>query len=284
VTKARRDPAELAAKIERGVARGLDLVDSFRIVTGRPPRNPTKALALEHRRAVEANRRRQSKWRARAKAYQSQATCGAVVGGIGGAVGLIDVVTETTTSGAGIPFPAWMWFSVAGIGLLVALRGRRRLRRLGPQPADFEAVAPPPSMPKGRVGSVEVSRLTTARVQVMTVAPALDRLYPGAGTELRRADKEAAAPLTALAERLVVLDQLQRELPGTSAARSAAASSELVRQRLDDGCDTYDELLAAAATLLAAPDITRSTSEILGPAVSAMVAYAHGLQRAAESS
>ena len=116
----------------------------------------------------------------------------------------------------------------------------------------------------------------------MNMAPSLERLYPGSGDELRRADNEAAGPLTALAERLLVLDQLQRELPGTSAAASAAASAELVRGRLAEGCATYDELLAAAARLLAAPDMTRSTSEILGPAVDAMLAYAHGLQRAAD--
>jgi hypothetical protein len=55
-----------------------------------------------------------------------------------------------------------------------------------------------------------------------------------------------------------------------------------VRQRLADGCATYDRLLAAAAQLLSAPDITRSTSEVLSPAVDAMLAYAHGLERAAD--
>ena len=268
--------------IEQGVSRGMDLVDSFRVATGKAPRNTVKALAIEHRKAVEANRKQLRRHRVRAKSYQSQITGGAVVGGVGGAIGLIDVVADSTTSGGGAAFPSWMWFTAAGIGLLVSWRGRRRLRRLGPEPQVLEPVAPPPAMPKGRVGAAEVSRFTSVRVQVMNMIPALDRLYPGAGDELRRADNEAAAPLTALAERLVVLDQLQRELPGTSAARSAAAASESVRRRLDEGCDTYDELLAAAARLLAAPDITRSTSDILGPAVDAMVAYAHGLQRASE--
>jgi hypothetical protein len=120
------------------------------------------------------------------------------------------------------------------------------------------------------------------RVQIMNMAPSLEHLYPGAGDALRRADNEAAGPLTALAERLVVLDQLQRELPGTTAAVSAARSAELVRGRLADGCATYDELLAAAARLLAAPDATRSTAQILSPAVDAMLAYAHGLQKAAD--
>lgn len=268
--------------IEQGVARGLDLVDSFRMVTGKAPRGSSKALALEHRKAVEANRRSLTKHRVRAKSYQSQATGGAVVAGVGGAFGLIDVVAETAASAGGIPGPAWMWFATAGVGLLVSVRGRVRLRRLGPAPHVLEPVAPPPALPGGRVGSAEIARFTSVRVQVMNMAPALDRLYPGAGDELRRADNEAAGPLTALAERLVVLDQLQRELPGTSAARSAASSSELVRRRLDEGCATYDELLAAAARLLAAPDAARSTSDILGPAVTAMLAYAHGLQRAAE--
>ncbi len=268
--------------IEQGVARGLDLVDSFRIATGRAPRNSSKALAIEHRKTIEANRKRLRKHQVRAKSYQSQVTGGAVVGGVGGSLGLLDVVAETASSSGGVPGPAWMWFAAGAIGLLVSLRGRRRLRRLGPVPVVLEPVAPPPAMPKGRIGAAEVSRFTSVRVQVMNMIPALDRLYPGAGDELRRADNEAAAPLTALAERLVVLDQLQRELPGTSAARSAASSSELVRRRLDEGCDTYEELLAAAARLLASPDISRSTSEILGPAVNAMVAYAHGLQRASE--
>ena len=132
------------------------------------------------------------------------------------------------------------------------------------------------------MGADEIARFTSVRVQIMSIAPSLDRLYPGAGDELRRADNEAAGPLTALAERLVVLDQLQRELPGTSAAASADRSAQVVRARLAEGCATYDELLAAAARLLAAPDASRSTSQILAPAVDAMLAYAHGLQRAAE--
>jgi hypothetical protein len=116
----------------------------------------------------------------------------------------------------------------------------------------------------------------------MNIAPSLDRLYPGSGAELRRADTEAAGPLTALAERLSVLDRMQRELSGTSAAESAAASALVVRDRLAAGCETYDSLLAAAARLLASPDMSRSTEEVLRPAVDAMVAYAHGLERAAD--
>ncbi len=282
MTKRRRDPAEVAALIEQGVERGLGLVESFLSVTGRSARGSSRTLAIEHQKAVEANRRDLARHRVRRQTLKSQVTGGAVVAGVGGALGLIDVVTETATSGAGIPFPAWTWLVAAGVGLAVSVRGRLRLRGLGPEPRPIPTIAPPPAMRGSGVGSAEIARFTSVRVQIINMAPALDHLYPGAGSELRRADMEAAGPLTALAERLVVLDQLQRELPGTSAAASAARSAELVRSRLADGCATYDELLAAAARLLAAPDTTRSTADILGPAVNAMLAYAHGLQRAAD--
>lgn len=273
--KARRDPAEVAALIEQGVARGIDLVDSFLSVTGRGSRSGARALEAEHRKAVAANRRDIVRHRTRVATLKSQVTGGAVVAGVGGSIGLIDVLS-------GPPSSLWLWFGAAGVGLLVSVRARMRLGRVGPTPTELALVGPPPALPRGATGAAEVQRLTAVRVQVMTMAPSLDRLYPGAGDELRRADREAAGPLTALAERLLVLDQLQRELPGTTAAASAARSADLVRQRLADGCATYDTLLAAAAQLLSAPDLERSTAQTLAPAVDAMVAYAHGLRRAAQ--
>ena len=275
MTKPRRDPAEVAALIEQGLARGMDLVDSFLAATGRGSKASSRALEAEHRRQVVAGQREITRYRTRVAGLKSQVTGGAVVAGVGGSIGLIDALT-------GPPSSLWLWFGATGVGLLVSIRARMKLRHVGPTPEMPELVAPPPSLPRGAVGAAEVARFTAVRVQVMTMAPTLDRLYPGAGDELRRADMEAAGPLTALCERLAVLDQLQRELPGTSAARSAAESSAVVRTRLADGCSTYDDLLAAAARLWSAPDVTRSTSDVLGPAVNAMVAYAAGLQRAAD--
>jgi hypothetical protein len=280
VTKPRRDPAEVAALIEQRVSRGLDLVDSFLAVTGKGPKASSKALAVEHRRAVAANRRDVMRHRTRVSTLKSEVTGGAVVAGVGGSIGLIDVLANL--AGSDFPGPVWMWLGAAGIGLALSVRARLRLRDVGPAPRELALVGPPPAIPRGAVGSAEIARFTSVRVQIMNMTPPLERLYPGAGDELRRADNEAAGPLTALADRLVVLDQLQRELPGTSAAASAAQSAAIVRGRLADGCATYDELLAAAARLLAAPDATRSTTQILSPAVDAMLAYAHGLQKASE--
>ena len=211
MTKARRDPAELAALIEQRVSRGIDLVDSFLAVTGKGSRASSKTLAVEHHKAVAANRREVARHRTRVSTLRTEVTGGAVVAGVGGSIGLIDALT-------GPPSSLWLWFGAAGVGLVVSIRARGRLRKVGPAPRELALVGPPPAIPRGAVGSAEIARFTSVRVQIMNMAPSLERLYPGAGDELRRADNEAAGPLTALAERLVVLDQLQRELPGTSAA------------------------------------------------------------------
>lgn len=278
--KSRRDPAEIAALVEQRVEQGLDLVDSFLFATGRGSHKSGRALANEHRRAVVQQERELRAHEARRSSLRSQEIGGAVVTGVAGSIGVIDAVA--TAGGGDIPGPVPLWFVAAGIGLLVSLRGRRRLRRMNPAPERLELVGPPPRLRRGAVGAAEVARFSAVRVQVMTMAPSLDRLQPGAGEELRRADLEAAGPLTALCERLAVLDDLQRELPGTSAASTAAASAAVVRERLTAGCATYDALLAAAAQLLAAPDLARRTSEVLSPAVDALLAYAHGLERASD--
>ena len=266
--------------MEQRVEQGLDLVDSFLFVTGRGSHRSGRALASQHRRALADQEREQRTHTARRSSLRSQEIGGAVVTGVAGSLGVIDAVA--TASGSGIPGPAPLWFLAAGLGLVVSLRGRRRLRRMGPPPEPLALVGPPPRLHRGAVGAAEVTRFSALRVQVMTLAPSLDRLHPGAGDELRRADLEAAGPLTALCERLSVLDDLQRELPGTSAARTASASAAVVRDRLAEGCETYDALLAAAAQLLAAPDLGRRTSDVLAPAVDAMLAYAHGLRRAGD--
>lgn len=280
MSKPRRDAAEIAALVEQRVEQGLDLVDSFLFATGRGSHRSGRALAQEHRRAVARAEREQRGHAARRASLRSQEIGGAVVAGVSGSIAVIDA--WMTAGGSDVPGPTLLWLATAGIALAVSLRGRRWLRRLGPPPEQHALVGPPPRLRRGAVGAAEVARFSAARVQVMTLAPSLERLHRGAGGELLRADLEAAGPLTALCERLTVLDELQRELPGTAAASSAASSAVIVRDRLVDGCATYDALLSAAAQLLAAPDLARSTADVLAPAVEAMLAYTHGLQRASD--
>ena len=75
---------------------------------------------------------------------------------------------------------------------------------------------------------------------------------------------------------------MARRMPGTSAAENAQQASQAVSQQLDRGSAAYDVLLAAAARLLAEPDIDRPVSDVLEPAASALIAYAHGLQAASK--
>ena len=86
MTKSRRDPAELAALIEQGVAKGLDIVEAFKSVTGKGPRGTSRALELEHRKAVAANRKILSQHRSKVAGLKSQMSGGAVVAGVGGSI------------------------------------------------------------------------------------------------------------------------------------------------------------------------------------------------------
>jgi hypothetical protein len=78
----------------------------------------------------------------------------------------------------------------------------------------------------------------------------------------------------------MVLHQLSSSLPGTAAANSANNAAAVVAQRLELGCDSYDNLLSAAAELLASPDIGGAVN--LQPAANSLIAYSYGLMRASD--
>ena len=98
-----------------------------------------------------------------------------------------------------------------------------------------------------------------------------------------RADAEAGPAMNELVRRLAMLDQLEHSLPGSEASRAAAVSAEQLAVRLALGVETYDRLVAATAAMLSAPDLARSTDDVLGPAIDAMHAYAHGLTVSAQT-
>ena len=87
-----------------------------------------------------------------------------------------------------------------------------------------------------------------------------------------------APTLNALADRLRVLDEMVRQMPGSQAAAQAQQAAHSVSKQLDQGSAGYDVLLAAAARLLAEPDLGTPVSQVLEPASSALIAYAHGLR------
>ncbi|MEY3734893.1 MAG: hypothetical protein RL347_2252, partial [Actinomycetota bacterium] len=136
-------------------------------------------------------------------------------------------------------------------------------------------------VPADALGAEQAERLTSLRLQLAQVIPAIERLHPGAARDLREADLEAAPQLHALVDRLVILHGIRRDMAGTEAEAAATTAAVEVRERLTTGCATYERIIAASATMLAAPDMARSTDEVLTPALEGLAAYTHGLQRAA---
>lgn len=269
--------------MEQGIHVGLEAVDGVRAALGQPTAaGRVRAMERQNKRAQALHLRALERYRRRLARARKQRTVGTSVAAVTGTLGLLDLVIQGVSSASGVFGPAWLWCSTAVVSGLVAAGGVRTLRRAEPPQAPTLALAPPAPLPLGACGYAEVARFSKVRVKLNDVAAAVNRLHPDAAVELRRADREAAVPLNALAERLALLHQIAKDLPGSPAAAASADSAKVVAERLADGCLRYEELLAAAARLLAAPDQARSTDEVLGPAVASMVAYAHGLQKASQ--
>ena len=78
-------------------------------------------------------------------------------------------------------------------------------------------------------------------------------------------------------ERLASLDRIEWEMPGSRAAVAAVEAGVVVTGRLRAGADALEELLAAAARMLAAPDIGDGVPDALAPAIMSLEAFTHGL-------
>lgn len=266
--------------VQTGIERGLDVVEAWRAARAS---KPSRELAAARQRAIAAHDREVRRYERRRANLTTRTIGGTAVAGVAGTVGTIDVIAEVATSQAGVYGPSWIWLGAAVVGAITAITARRSARSLVPPPDFIAPIGPPPALRPDAIGADESSRLTRLRVQLAEIVPTLDALHPAAADDLRRADHEASPPLHALVVRLEVLDRMRRELQDTPAATAATTAAEQVRARLDAGCATYEMLLTASASLLAAPDVTRSTAEVLTPAIEALHAYTHGLQRSAET-
>lgn len=276
-----RDVTRVAERVQALVSQGLDVVEAYAAARAS---SPSRELAkLEKRQAQQAaahHKAVQRHTRHVAGQRRNVVTLAAAAAAAAG-LGLADLVPATE-----LPGEPWMWLGGAAVGGVLAVRTKWSADHASPPP-------PPPLAPtvaldaralrREAVGWAEAQGLVAVRRQVVTMVPAVAGLHPDAGRELEQAEAEAGPVLAAQVTRLVLLDQVVRDLPGTTAAAAATAAAEQVRGRLADGIARYDHLLAAAAALLAAPDLTRSTAAVLGPAADALTAYAHGLATASES-
>jgi len=246
--------------VEAGIAKGLNVIDAFTAATG--SRTLNRAYKSE---IATANKARRS-YQARLDALRFGVIAGAGVALVSGTLAVVN----------GAP---GLWFLSAG-GALLTLVSIRRWRRLGTRPAGRNLVPPATPLPRGATGRDCVKRYLAVRTQVVNMSASVSVLHGDAGREMLHADAEAAVALNALCDRLLVLHQLSSSLPGTAAATSANNAAVIVASRLELGCDSYDNLLSAAAEFLASPDIGGTVN--LQPAANSLIAYSYGLMRASD--
>ena len=277
------DRDQFARVVQAGISRGMDVVDAWRQARAQRPSAQARALQAEHDRRLAEQQRALRRHQRRQRTLDNEVTGGVAVAGVAGTLGVLDIVIESTTATAGVYGPAWMWVALAAGGGVVAAVARRKRAQLPPAPRVDDIPSAPAAIPAHAIGAEQAQRLTALRLQLAQVIPAIERLHPDAAADLRRADLEAAPQLHALVDRLVVLHGIRIEMAGTQAEAAATSAAVEVRERLTTGCATYERLIAASATMLAAPDIARSTDEVLAPALEGLTAYTHGLKRAANS-
>lgn len=277
------DREQFARVVQAGIARGMDVVDAWRQARAQRPSAQARALQAEQQRLLTEQQRALRRHQRRQRTLDNEVTGGVAVAGIAGTLGVLDIVIESTAATSGVYGPAWLWVALAAGGGITAAVARRKRAQLPPAPRVDAFPLTPVAVPPNAIGSEQAQRLTSLRLQLAQIIPAIDRLHPGAAADLRRADTEAAPQLHALVDRLVVLHGIRIEMAGTQAEAAATSAAVEVRERLATGCATYEQLIAASATMLAAPDIARSTDEVLAPALDGLTAYTHGLKRAANS-
>lgn len=246
--------------VEAGIARGLNVIDAFTAATG------SRTLDRAHKKELATQKSARRKHQARVESFRFGAVAGGGTAIAGGALAIV------------ISNPA-LWLIAVG-GAVISIMSIRGWRRLGPEPVGRGSVTPATPLPRGAIGRDCVKRYLAVRTQVVNMSSSVSVLHPAAGKELVNADAQAAVALNTLCDRLLVLHQLAASLPGTAAAASAASAAQVVASRLALGCDSYDKLLAAAAELLASPDIAGMVN--LQPAADSLIAYSHGLMRASD--
>lgn len=266
-----KDVARLTERVTALVEQGLDVAEAFAAVKG----SGTKATR-EHAKAMERHAGSVRRHTERVRSQRQRAVTFSAVSGASAVLGVVDAASADSA----LPFaPTWAFLGAAAAAAIVAVRSRYAAdHSVAPEPPSFGAALSGNDVRRDAIGWSEAQGLAAVRRQLVAMVPAVTALHPEAGRELASADHEAAPALAAQVARLSVLDQVRRELPGSTAAEAATDSAEAVRARLAEGVAVYDRLLAAASTMLASPDIGRSSLDVLGPAADALTAYAAGLR------
>ena len=262
----------LAERVAALVEQGLDVAEAYSTAKGAGAK-----ASREYAKAMERHAKAVRKHQARVRSRRRSAVTLSAVSGATAVLGVLDVASAD----AAVPGSPWMWLFGSALTAVLAVRNRYDAQHAtAPEPPTLDARVSAQGLSRGAIGWSEAQGLATVRRQLVGMVPAVTALHPDAGRELKSADDEAAPALAAQVARLAVLDQVRRELPGSEASTAAADAAEQVRARLAEGVAVYDRLLAAASTMLASPDLGRSSADVLGPAADALTAYAAGLRAA----
>ena len=256
--------------LERVLAAGMDLVKQAREAA-----RSSSAPATRERQMAAARQAALVRHEAQVRRHQGRIAglrVGALAGGSGAATAAI-VATQAqrpvelvlmAVLGAGSGWYGW--------------RSRGRARDLAAHPPIAQIPPLPPArLRPGARGADQADRVADALMHLYDLVPNVGRLYPPAGHDLWRTVSDVEPLLRGQVERLESLDRLEAEMPGSRAAQAAIAAGTEITTRLRAGADALEDLLAAAARLLAAPDIGDGVTDVLGPAIQSLDAFAHGL-------
>ena len=260
--------------LERAMQLGMDLVRQAREAA-----KSNSAPASRDRQMAEAHRAALVRYEGQVRQHQGRiagAKAGVVAGGAGTAVLGLSTVASAGSPGQMI-FLGGLTAGTAALGW----RARRRAK-------DLEAHPPVPQLPPlpparlrpGARGADQADRVANALLHLYDLVPNVGRLYPQAGQELWRAVSDVEPLLRGQVERLASLDRIEWEMPGSRAADAAIAAGTEITGRVRAGADALEDLIAAAARMLAAPDIGDGVPDALAPAIDSLDAFAHGLHAA----
>jgi len=267
------DLARLGERVAALVEQGLDVAEAYSAAKGtgtKATREYGKAMD-KHAKAVRRHQQR----------VQEQRRDSVTMTAVSGATAVLGIIDAASAGQNALPGPPWMWLLGSAFAAVSAVRKRyAAAHSVAPEPPALASSYAASDIRRDAIGWAEAQGLDAVRRQLVAMVPAVAALHPDAGRELRSADEEAAPALAAQVTRLAVLDQVRRDLPGSQAAVAATDAAEQVRARLAEGVAVYDRLLAAASTMLASPDLGRSSIDVLGPASDALTAYAAGLRTA----
>lgn len=271
----RRTPNPNAGKgLERAMQLGMDLVRQAREAA-----RATSAPASRDRQMAEAHRAALVRYEGQVRQHQGRiagARAGMVAGGAGTAI-----LGLSTVASAPSPGPMVLLGGLTAGTAALGWRARRRTKELEAHPPVPQLPPMPPArLRSGARGADQADRVANALLHLYDLVPSVGRLYPQAGQELWRAVSDVEPLLRGQVERLASLDRIEWEMPGSRAAEAAIAAGTEITARVHAGADALEDLIAAAARMLAAPDIGDGVPDALAPAINSLDAFAHGLHAA----